>query len=159
MSEARQLKKPVTTDAKYGNPRPSREVTREPREPEMKKFPQGAMQVLGHDRSILTITAPPEMTFENALVPGAWVNASRRVAMDTNRRREWLGSLIHLHAAGGDWFAILYIRAVVYDKFKQPCGLQVSCIGPSIDPATGKACPISTVTGLPMVERAEAEAA
>lgn len=156
MPEVRQLRKPPASQANKGNPVPTPEVPKEPRAPTIKKFPNGAIQVLGHDYSVLTIKAPPEMTFENALVPEAWVHASRKVAMDANRRREWIGSLIHIYSEGHKWFAVLYIRGIVYDKFKQPCGLQVACIGPSVDPKTGKAMPIDLSTGLPWVDPKEA---
>lgn len=147
MSEARQLRKPAATQISQGTPVPTPEVPREPRAATVKKFPNGAIQVLGHDYAILTIKAPPEMTFENALIPDAWVHASSKVAIDTNRRREWLGSLIHLHSANDEWFAVLHINKVVYDRFKQPCGLHVSCVGPSINLKTGEARPIEIATG------------
>lgn len=139
-----------------GTPVPTREVPKTLREMQVRKFPQSSMQIIGQDFSILTITAPADMSVDEALIPEAWVNVSRRVAMDsTNRRREWLGSLIHVHSATHAWFAIFYIRSIVYDKFKQPCGLQVACIGPSVDPKTGKACPINVATGLPWVDPKE----
>lgn len=160
MPEVRKLKEPVKSQLVEGKPIPTPDVPREPRAPKVKKFPNGAIQVLGHDYSVLTIKAPSDMTFENALIPEAWVHASRKVAMDTNRRREWIGSIIHLHSANGEWFAELYIRKVVYDKFKQPCGLAVTCIGPVSDPKTGEAMPVNVATGLPWVDPVEeAEAA
>lgn len=147
MAEARQLRKPPASQVSQGIPVPTPAVPKEPRAPTVKKFPNGAIQLIGHDFAILTIKAPPKMTFENALVPEAWVHASPKVAMSTSTRREWLGSLVHLHSADGKWFAVLYINKVIYDKFKQPCALDVSCIGPVVDPKTGEARPIELATG------------
>lgn len=158
MPEVRQLKKPPQAEQKPVAVR--QPVPQEPREPTIQKFTKNSMQLIGHDYSILTVTAPSGMTFENALVPGAWVNVSRLVAKNASSgRNEWLGSTIHVHAADRAWFAELYIRAVVYDKFKQSCGLEVTCIGPSADPKTGKAMPIDVATGLPWVDAKAVEEA
>jgi hypothetical protein len=154
MPEVRQLKKPPQAEQKKIVERPP--VTQVPREPVIQKFTANSMHLIGQDYAILTITAPNGMTYENALIPEAWVNVCRRVVQGADsRRREWLGSIIHLYSPTHAWFAHLYIRAIVYDKFKQPCGLQVSCVGPSIDLKTGKAMPINVATGLPWIDPKE----
>lgn len=154
MPEVRPLRKPPQAEQKKVVEKPP--VMPIPREPVIQKFASNSMHLIGQDYAILAVTAPLGMTFENALVPAAWVNVCRRVVQGgDSRRREWLGSIIHLHSPTHAWFAQLYIRAVVYDKFKQPCGLEVSCIGPSLDPKTGKAMPINVATGLPWADPKE----
>ena len=154
MPEVRPLKKPPQAEPKKTAQRT--QVVQAPREPVIQKFVANSMHLIGQDYAILTVTAPAGMTFENALAPEAWVNVSRRVVQGVDsRRREWIGSIVHAHSADQSWFAHLYIRAIVYDRFKQPCGLQVACVGPSVDPKTGKAAPINVATGLPWVDPVE----
>lgn len=154
MPEVRQLRKPPQAEQKKTVEKPT--VKQIPREPVIQKFASNSMHLIGQDYAILAVTAPASMTFENALVPEAWVNVCRRVVQGgDSRRKEWLGSIINAYSANHSWFAQLYIRAVVYDKFKQPCGLQVTCVGPSVDPKTSKAMPINVATGLPWVDPKE----
>jgi hypothetical protein len=155
MPEVRQLRKPPQAESKKTISKPP--VQQIPREPVIQKFASNAMHLIGQDYAILAVTTPAGMTFENALVPAAWVNVCRRVVLGPDSRfKEWLGSDIILHGPDLKWRANLQIVAVVYDKFKQPCGLQVACVGPSIDPKTGKAMPINVATGLPWVDPKEA---
>jgi hypothetical protein len=120
------------------------------------------MHPIGQDYDILPVTAGADWTFEDVMKPEAWANVARKVARDAlNTRRDKLGSVIHVHSATQAFFAELYINAVVFDKMNNPCGLKVSCIGPSIDLTTGEARPIDLVTGkaLQPTPQAEDEAA
>lgn len=152
MPEVRPLKKP--TKSNQGEPVKT-EVARTTREPTILKFSQSAMRGIGQQHAILTAVAPRGMTFENALVPEAW----GPVAMRAARPREWIGSDIIVHSADYKWRAHLQILAIVKDAFKQPCGVQVACIGPSVDPKTGKCRPVEVATGLPWFDPKEAEEA
>jgi hypothetical protein len=149
MPEARRLKKPVNSI--QGDPVKT-EVLRTRREPTIMKFSADALRSLGQEHAILTAMAPEGMSFECALIPEAWAQVAYRAA----RPREWVGSDIVLHGHDYKWRANLQILAIVRDAFKQPCGLKVACVGPSVDPKTGKAVPINAATGLPWVDPKEA---
>lgn len=149
MPEPRRLK--VPTKSVQGEPVKT-EVLRKKREPTIKKFTADALKSLGQKHAILTTIAPEGMSFEGALIPGAWAQAAFRAT----KPQDWIGSDIVLHGHNYQWRAHLQIVAVVRDAFKQPCGLQVSCVGPSVDPKTGKAMPINVATGLPWSDPKEA---
>ena len=57
------------------------------------------------------------------------------------------GSIIELRGEG--YYAELMINAVVLDHLKNPCGLDVVCIGPQRHPETGQAWAVDRKTGMP----------
>lgn len=130
------------------------------RQVQSKRFGPSDMHPIGQDYDILPVTAGADWTFEDVMKPEAWANVARKVARDAlNTRRDKLGSIIHVHSATQAFFAELYINAVVFDNMNNPCGLKVSCIGPSIDIETGEARPIDMKTGKALKASAEADKA
>ena len=120
------------------------------REVQPKKFPPSMLYPIGQDYEILNVTADADWTLEDLLAPIAWTNVCKKVARDPlNTRRDMLGSAIHVHTSDKSFFAILIINGVVFDNMNNPYGLDVQCIGPSIDPKTGRACPVNVKTGMP----------
>lgn len=140
--------KPVKGQRVAGTSVPTPEVPKTMREAQIKKFPPSSLQVIGQDYSILTATAPKEWSFDDVIQPSAWVHVAHRVAKSAYMR-DSVGSLIHVRSADHRWFAMLYIQNVLYDHMKSPCGLEVTCVGPSVDVKTGKACPIDICSGTP----------
>jgi hypothetical protein len=44
------------------------------------------------------------------------------------------------------------ISGIVRDNMNNPCGVNLVCVGPSVDTKTGKPCPLNLKTGLPWVD-------
>jgi hypothetical protein len=132
------------------------------REVQVKKFGPSALKSLGYgDREIMTLTAPAGMTFAEVMAPIAWNNVANIVARDalnTRNLKDGVGSLIILDTEDSSYLAHLRIRKVVRDKVNNPCGLELDCIGPSIDPKTGEARPIDLKTKKAWVDPAPAPA-
>jgi hypothetical protein len=129
------------------------------REAQPKKFPPSALQVIGHDYDTLTITAPADWTFEDAMRPVAWANVCRLVARaELSGQRNKIGSIIELRNVSHTFFARLYIKEVMFDHLKNPCGLKLICVGPSFDPKTGEARPINLATGKAWVDPVKPDA-
>jgi hypothetical protein len=120
------------------------------RETQVKKFGPSALKSLGYgDCEIMTITAAAGMTFAEVLTPLAWNNVASIVARDalnTRNRKDGVGSIILLDTEDGSYMAMLRIRKVQRDRVNNPCGLELDCIGPSMDLKTGEARPIDLKT-------------
>lgn len=87
---------------------------------------------------------PAGMAFEEVFRPGFWGNVVHLFKRDViSGGNDRAGGIIHLRTEDHAYYAKLYVRAVLER------GLIIQCIGPSINPETGKACPIDLMTGLP----------
>ena len=126
------------------------------RDVQPKKFPPSALKPLGYgDTQIMTAVAPPGMTFTEAMQPIAWSTVAAFVARDvlsTRNLKDGVGSLIVLDSEDGTFHALLRIGRVQRDGMNNPCGLDLICIGPSVDLTTGKAAPIDLATGKAWVD-------
>ena len=148
MSEAAVAAKPTKSSAPVAPSVPVKPVAQTLRQALPRKFKPSNLQEMGQDYSILTVTAPADWSFEDVLAPIAWANVFGLVARDAlNTRRDKIGSLIEVRSEDHAYYAVLYIVQVLKD------GLAVQCIGPSLDPKTGKACPVDVKTGLPWAGR------
>lgn len=125
------------------------------RDTQIKKFPPLSLKPNGFGAyDTLTVMAPADWTPDDVLRSEAWANVAGMVAKDSaNTRPDMLGSLIEVRTSDHSWFMELYIRSVVHDQLRHPVGLEVVCIGPAVDPKTGKACPIDLATGAPWAGR------
>lgn len=132
------------------------------RETQVKKFGPSALKSLGYgDCEIMTITAPVGMTFAEVTTPMAWNNVAAIVAKDalnTRNRKDGVGSIIILDTEDSTFMAMLRIRKVQRDRVNNPCGLELDCIGPSMDLKTGEARPIDLKTRKAWVDPAPAPA-
>lgn len=141
----------VKTATKPGTPQPSAPPVQKLREVQPKRFPPSALKPLGYgETEILTITAPAGMTFAEIMAPVAWANVASLVAKDqlnTRNLRDGAGCIVMLDTADNTFVATLRITKVVRDRVNGPCGLELVCIGPSIDIETGEARPIDLKTG------------
>lgn len=120
---------------------------------QIRQFVPSSLQTLGlGDFDLLTQTVPAEWSYADCLIPTAWARVVHKVSRDAigHNTRDYVGSTIRL--AHPKFYADVIIKAIVRDGLGQPCGLDVMCIGPAQDPKTGKACPRSLETGLPMVD-------
>ena len=115
-----------------------------------KRFGPNALQSVGFGATeLMTIEAPIGMTYAEAILPITWSTVAAKIAKNTidNRNpRDGAGVLIILDALDGSFQAWLRVSKVVRDQMNNPCGLEVACIGPSIDLKTGEACPIDLKT-------------
>ena len=122
-----------------------------------KKFGPSSLYPLGQDYEILAVTVPDDWSFEEVMKPIAWGNVARIVARNPlSQSRDKVGSLIY--ASGSQFSAWLRINAVKFDGMGGACGLDVICIGPTVDLKTGKACPVDVKTGLAWVDPPKPEA-
>lgn len=134
------------------------------RDTKPRTFAPSSLKPLGYgETEIMTITVPAEWNFEDLMKPIAWVSVAGPIAANAIRTQvDRIGSLIYATSAGGKFMAWLRISEIVRDEMKNPCGVKVMCIGPSIDLKTGRPCPMDLRTGLPWVDPEkpkEAEAA
>jgi hypothetical protein len=91
---------------------------------------------------------PAGVAFEEILKPGFWANVVRLFQKNTTTGQpDRSGALIHVRTEDHAYYGQLYVRAVLER------GLIVECVGPSIEPKTGKACPIDLDNGLPWTGR------
>lgn len=120
------------------------------RSDQTRKFVPSAVQPLGHDVEALTVLVPEDWQFRDVLQPLAWGNVAPMFAPDPANSRGKVGSLIL--ASSPRFIAWLRIQKVIFDTQKNPAGLEVLCIGPAFDVATGKACAISVSGGEPWRE-------
>lgn len=119
------------------------------REAQMKRFPPSDLHPTGYDYEILHVTASADWTWDDVMNPVAWAHVCNRVSRDAlSQRKEKTGSTVFVHSP--NFFAILNIDSVVYDHMSNPCGINMSCIGPMQDPETGEACAIDLKTRRPL---------
>jgi hypothetical protein len=91
---------------------------------------------------------PAEWDFDDALRPSFWsyvAHEFKKNALTGGRDR--VGAFIDLGTEDHAFYAQLYVRGTTTD------GLIIQCIGPSVDPKTGKTCPVDLKTGLPWAGR------
>jgi hypothetical protein len=75
------------------------------------------------------------------------------VAKDAlNTRRDKIGSLIFARAEGS-FIAWLSIEGVILDGMNNPSGLNVQCMGPSVNLETGEPCPLDLKTRRPLISK------
>lgn len=131
------------------------------RDSQPKRLAPSALKPLGYgDSEILTVTAPSGMTFDEIMAPVAWSNVASVVAKDalnTRNLRDGVGSLIFLDTADSRFNAHLRIKRVLRDSQANPCGLEMMCVGPSIDIKTGEARPIDLATGKAWIDPVKAD--
>lgn len=116
------------------------------RETRPKTFPSSALKPLGYgETEIMTITVPVEWTFEDVMKPIAWSNVVGPIAANqTKTTIDRIGSLIYLN--GPSFIAWLHIDEILRDELKNPCGIKLTCVGPSIDLKTGEPAPMDRKT-------------
>lgn len=126
------------------------------RQVQPRKFSPSTLQSMGHDYDWLAVTVPGDWTFADVMKPVAWSNVCTMVSRDAlNTRRDKIGSLIY--ARSPKFLALLEITGVVLDHLGNPNGLNVECIGPSIDLRTGEARPLNRKTRKAWVDEPEDE--
>lgn len=151
----------VKTATKPGMPVPSKPPVLTRREEQPKRFSPSALKPLGYgETEILTITAPAGMTFAEVMAPVAWAHVASLVARDqanTRNHRDGAGCIVMLDTADNKFIATLRITKVVRDAMNSSCGLEMVCIGPSVDIKTGEARPLDLKTGKAWVDPQPAE--
>lgn len=145
----------VTTAARPGKGAP---VAAKPelklREVKPKVLPPSALKPLGYgETEIMTLTVPPEWTFEDVLRPVAWTGVVGPIAANSTRTQpDRVGSLIYVNTADNTFMAWLRVGRILRDGMTNPCGVEAMCVGPSVDLKTGRPAPLNLKTGLPWVD-------
>lgn len=152
MSETAQAARTaVKTATKPGTPVMSTPPVLTRREEQPKRFSPSALKPLGYgETEMLTITAPAGMTFAEIMSPVAWAHVASLVARDQNNtrnHRDGAGCIVMLDTADNKFIANLRITKVVRDHMGGTSGLELVCIGPSVDTRTGEARPLDLTTG------------
>jgi hypothetical protein len=118
------------------------------REAAPRKLKPSSFQGSEFARARFDAVMPAEWDFEEALRPAFWsyvVHEFKRNQLTGGRDR--VGAFIDLGTEDHAFYAQLYVRGTTTD------GLIVQCIGPSVDPKTGKTCPVNLKTGMPWAGR------
>jgi len=103
----------------------------------------GDFQALEFAYADFSAVIPAGWTYEETLAPNFWTNIVGLLAPNKSTGQpDRSGAIIHLRRRDNAFYAKMYVRAVLGN------GLIVQCIGPSLDPKTGRACPIDLKTGL-----------
>jgi hypothetical protein len=127
------------------------------RDAKPKSLPPSSLKPLGYgETEILTLTVPTEWTFEDVLNPLAWTIIAGPIAANASRTQtDRVGSLVYVNTADGSFIAWLRINKIVRDHMNGAAGVEVICIGPSIDLKTGRPAPLNLKTGLPWSDPAK----
>jgi hypothetical protein len=148
----------VAVAAKAAKSAVASEKTETLREAQPKRFHQGGFFYTGQDYEIMHITAGAEWTWEEVMNPVAWSSPSAKVAKSAlGERKEKLGSTIFVHSP--NFFGMLNIDGVIYDKMGNPCGLNLTCVGPATDLETGEMRPVDLKTRKALAPSKAAKAA
>jgi hypothetical protein len=144
----------VTTTARPGRPVAATKLDQKPREAKAKSLPPSSLKPLGYgETEIMTLTLPPEWIFEDVLRPVAWAIVVGPIAANAIKTQsDRVGTLIYVNTADNSFMAWLRIGKILRDAMNNPCGVEVLCVGPSVDPKTGRPCALNLKTGLPWVD-------
>jgi hypothetical protein len=125
------------------------------RESQVRKLPPDRLQPEGHFSLPQRAQMPLGWDFEDALNPDFWAFVAHRMQAQANAaaKSTVAGAEIRLVADDLAFCADIMVLDIRKNMHGQADGLYVSCIGPSVDPATGKACPVDVKTGLPWTGR------
>lgn len=124
------------------------------REAKPKTLPPSSLKPLGYgETEIMTLSVPPEWTFEDVMRPVAWVGVAGPIAANAIRTQpDRVGSLVYVNTADNTFVAWLRIGKIQRDNMGGASGVEVKCVGPSFDVKTGKPCPLDLRTDLPWVD-------
>jgi hypothetical protein len=119
-----------------------------------KAFKPSSLKPMGYGHmETMSIVAPADWSFEDVMNPAAWAGVAAPIAQNAIKTTiDRVGSLIYVDSAANTFFGILRINKIVRDHMTNPCGVELICVGPSVDIKTGKPCPINVSTGLPWVD-------
>lgn len=147
----------VTAAARPGKTAAAAKPVQTLREAKPKTLPPSSLKPLGYgETEILTLTVPPEWTFEDVLHPQAWTIVAGPIAANASRTQtDRVGSLVYVNTTDGSFMAWLRINKIVRDHMNGASGVEVLCVGPSIDLKTGRPAPLNLKTGLPWVDPAK----
>lgn len=144
----------VTTAARPGKAAMAGKPQQTLREAKPKTLPPSSLKPLGYgETEIMTLTLPPEWTFQDVLNPHAWTIVAGPIAANASKTQpDRVGSLVYVNTADGSFMAWLRINRILRDHMNGACGVEVACVGPSIDLKTGRPCALNLKTGLPWAD-------
>jgi hypothetical protein len=153
MSETAVTAKPVAKAAAPTEPTPMR--AQKLRDVLAKKCLQNSFKSIGYKIDWLEHKADSPVTIADVMAPAYWANVAAMVAKNPlGTQHDRIGSRIIVDTP--DFVADLRINAIVLDAMNNPCGLDLTCVGPAQD-KNGKGCPRDVKTGMPWVDPAKAE--
>ena len=119
------------------------------REAQAHKLKSSSFKVSEFARARFDAMLPADWDYEDALNPSFWSYIASTLGKNhyTNGQ-DLTGAFIDLATEDHAFYAHLYVRKILKEG-----GLIVQCIGPSVDPHTGKAMPIDLATGGPWAGR------
>lgn len=126
------------------------------REAQTRKLAPDRIQPEGHFSLPQRGQVPAGWDFEDCLNPDFWAFIGHRMASQAaaaSAKAGIEGAEIRLVADDLAWCADVMVTGVRRNALGQVDGLYVQCIGPSFDPAAGKACPVDVKTGMPWKSR------
>jgi hypothetical protein len=125
-----------------------------------KRLPIGSFKPIGHYSEPHQAMLPAGWDFEDALLPDFWtfVAPSMQANAAANFTQDRLGTVVEIFAQDHAFYGKVYIKGLRRNAQGQANGAYVVCIGPSIDPTTGKPAPIDLATGGPWKGRKPVEA-
>jgi len=127
------------------------------REAQVRKLPPDRLQPEGHFSLPQRAQVPAGWDFEDCLNPDFWAFVAHKLQSQASAaaKASIAGAEIRLVADDLSFCADVMVIGIRQNVHGQADGLYVSCIGPSFDPATGKACPVDVRTGTPLQAKAQ----
>lgn len=115
------------------------------REAAPRKLKPSSFQGSEFARARFDAVLPPEWDFEDAMQPEFWAYVSHKFRSNQlTGGRDRIGAFIDLATEDHAFYALLYVCDITKSG-----GLIVQCIGPSVDPKSGRTCPVDLKTGRP----------
>jgi hypothetical protein len=134
------------------------------RQAQVRKLQVGSFKPTGHFSEDHQAMLPAEWDFSDALDPDFWcfVAPSMQANASVTGLQDRLGTVIEIITKDHAFYGRVYVKGLKRNAQGQADGLYVECIGPQINPDTGKMCPVDLATGGPWKGRkpaADAKAA
>ena len=128
---------------------------------QVRKLSPERFKPVGHFTDPYQAMLPSEWDFEDVLNPDFWgfVAPSMQANVASGNLHDRLGTVVEILTKDHTLFAQVYITGLRRNSQGQADGAYVVCIGPAIDPETGKACPVDLKTGQVWKSRKAAKAA
>ena len=121
------------------------------RESAIKRLATGRMKPIGYYSEPQQIMVPADWDMDDILKPECWafIAPSLQSNPSASVMHDRLGTILHVHTEDHAFYAILYVHKLQRDAQGQANAAEMTCIGPAVDPETGKACAVDVKTGMP----------
>lgn len=155
------VKSPAATNAAPASvPAAAVEDTRPSRrQVQHKRVPIGSFKPVGHFTEAHQVLIPADWDIDDVLKPDffTFVAPGMQANPTMGSRQDRLGTVVEVITADHAFYALVYIKSLRRNSLGMADGANSVCIGPSIDPKTGKMCPVDLSTGGPWKGRSPVE--